>query len=166
MKSLIPPGTRTICEPTPGIGNLTGLLQEYDVTAPDDFFLMDHNQRFDCIIMNPPFGATTTILTHAPAGYLNKNGSLIGYTFLKDCMKMSDNIIALVPWYIFHSDPRMRTIVKFGLKSITALPRSTFNYIRFQTVILELDRSFQGDATFKVYEQIMAKTDNQAVMQF
>lgn len=39
MASLIPPGSRTILEPTKGIGNLVRACGDrYDVTAPDNFF--------------------------------------------------------------------------------------------------------------------------------
>lgn len=151
MASLIPPGAKTILEPTKGNGNIASLLTPYDLTAPDDFFLLEPNLRFDCIIMNPPFNRTTAIMDHAPARY-QKQGTPFAYLFLKDCMQMSDHVIALMPWYIFHSDVRMRQIKKYGIKSITALPRKTFNYIRFQTAILELHKGWKDQITFEYYE--------------
>jgi hypothetical protein len=66
---------------------------------------------------------------------------------------MSNNIIALMPWFtISDSDVRLRNIKKYGIKSITALPRKTFQYARIQTVILELEKGYKGDTIFKVFD--------------
>lgn len=165
MVSLIPPGTMTVCEPTKGIGNIASLLQNYDLTAPDDFFLMDHKQRFDCIVMNPPYNRITAILDHAPARY-QKNSGPFAYLFLKDCMQMSDHVIALMPWYIFHSDPRMRQIKKFGLKSITSLSRNAFDYIRFQTAVLELHKGWNEQTIFNFFDLGSKRSDDQAPVLF
>lgn len=53
MVNLLPPGTRTVLEPTPGMGNLVKALNKYEVTAPDDFWKMSY-QFFDAVVMNPP----------------------------------------------------------------------------------------------------------------
>ena len=50
---------------------------------------------------------------------------------------------------ISDSDVRLRYLKNYGLKSITALPRKTFQYARIQTVVLELDRDYKGDTIFK-----------------
>lgn len=48
--------------------------------------------------------------------------------------EMSDNIIALMPWFtISDSDVRIRKLMDFGLKSLTLLHRKTFQYARIQT---------------------------------
>jgi len=152
MAGLIPPGTKTILEPTPGIGNIIAELTGYDVTAPADFFLLDTSLRFDCVIMNPPFSGKFANLTHAPAHY-KKDGMRMGYQMLKDCMLLSDNIIALMPWFtLVDSDVRQRELYRFGLKSLTALPRKTFAYIRIQTMVMQLVKGYNGPTEFKVFD--------------
>ena len=59
MVSLLPPGVKTICEPTPGEGNLVRALSDYDVITFTDYFAADKKQRFDAIVMNPPFSFVT-----------------------------------------------------------------------------------------------------------
>jgi hypothetical protein len=36
--------------------------------------------------------------------------------------------------------------------SVTALPRKTFQYVRIQTVILELSKGYKKQTIFKIYE--------------
>lgn len=152
MISLIPPSTRTVLEPAPGLGNITSRLTNYEVTAAGDFFLMDKTMRFDCVVMNPPFSAKTAYLENAPEGF-NRLGMRLGYYFMTECMKMSDYIIALMPWMtISDSDVRLRTIMNFGLKSITALPRKTFEFARIQTCVFELEKGFKGEAAFRAFQ--------------
>lgn len=68
---------------------------------------------------------------------------------------MSDHVIALVPWFtISDSDVRLRSLKRWGLKSVTALPRKTFEYVRIQTVVLELEKGFKGETIFKVLDTI------------
>ena len=68
---------------------------------------------------------------------------------------MSDNIIALMPWFtISDSDVRLRFLKSFGLKSITALPRKTFEYARIQTCVFELQKGWNEDTIFRVYDFI------------
>jgi type I restriction-modification system DNA methylase subunit len=163
MVSLIPNNTITILAPTPGIGNIVSLIKDYDVTAPEDFFLME-KQKFDCIIMNPPFSSKSAFLDNASVEVINiHKGMRLGYWFLLEAMKMSNNIIALMPWFtISDSDVRLRRIKSFGLKSLTALPRKTFEYARIQTVILELEKDFQGETLFKVFE--LLNKSNQEIL--
>ena len=74
----------------------------------------------------------------------------LGYYILTECMKQSDNVIALMPWFtISDSDVRLRTLKEYGLKSLTALPRKTFQYARIQTVIIELNKGYKKDTIFR-----------------
>lgn len=59
-------------------------------------------------------------------------------------MKKSDCVIALMPWLtIADSDVRFRALKAYdGLKSLTPLPRKTFQYARIQTCIIELERGY------------------------
>ena len=76
-------------------------------------------------------------------------GMKLGYYILKQCMQMSDHVIALMPWYtISDSDVRMRYLRDFGIKSLTPLPRKTFQYARIQTVIIELEKGYKGRTSF------------------
>jgi hypothetical protein len=151
MASLIPTGTVTVLEPTPGDGNIVSCLNGYQVTAPEDFFLLK-NKRFDAIIMNPPFSSKYANMENAPAN-INKHGMRLGYHILTSCMQMSDIIIALMPWFtLSDSDVRLRFLKSYGMKSLTALPRKTFEYARIQTVVIELQKGYKGETTFKVYD--------------
>ncbi|WP_109852786.1 hypothetical protein [Aquimarina sp. AU58] len=151
MVSLIPNESRTVLEPTPGLGTLVKLLKEYNVTAPEDYFLLE-KQRWDTIIMNPPFALKYTNIENAPLERINK-GMKMGYQILFECMQMTDNVIALMPWFtISDSDIRLKSLKKYGLKSLTALPRKTFQYARVQTVIIELVRGYKKDTSFKVFD--------------
>ena len=155
MVSLIPSGVKTVLEPTPGIGNIVANLKNYDVTAPHDYFDMDKNQRFDCIVMNPPFSSKSAF--NVPE-HLNKFGMRLGYHILTECMNMSDSVIALMPWFtLSDSDVRLRSLKKYGIKSITALPRKTFEYVRIQTVIIELQKGYKGEAVFRVFDLLNYK---------
>lgn len=155
MASLVPAGTVTVLEPSPGIGNIVReLSNKYIVTAPEDFFLLDKSSRFDCVIMNPPFSTKYALMQNAPADFRHK-GMRLGYYFLTECMKMSDRVIALMPWFtISDSDIRLRAIKDYGLLSITALPRRTFQYARIQTCVLEMQRGYRGPTDFKVYDRL------------
>jgi type I restriction-modification system DNA methylase subunit len=150
MAEMIPFGTRTILEPTAGVGNLLKAIPpEYEVTAPSDFFQMPP-RRFDCVLTNPPFSSRYAF---GVPPELNKYGMRLGYHILTECMKMSDNVIALMPWFtISDSDVRLRALQRFGMLSITALPRATFQYARIQTCILQLQKGFKGDTIFRVFD--------------
>lgn len=153
MLSMVPKETKTILEPTPGIGNIVKALRNrnYDVTAPEDFFLLK-KQMFDCILMNPPFSSKSAYMQNAPHGAETK-GMKLGYYILKQCMEMSKNVIALMPWYtIADSDIRLNYLRNYGIKSLTHLPRKTFQYARIQTVIIELEKDYTGEIIFHVFK--------------
>lgn len=151
MASLIPDQCKTVLEPTPGLGNIVNVLKErnkYQITAAEDFFLIDETSRFDCVIMNPPFTHKSAFLDNAPDDP-KLAGMKLGYYILKKCMKMSDHIIALMPWFtISDSDIRLKYLIEFGLKSLTPLPRKTFQYARIQTVVIELQKGYKGEINF------------------
>lgn len=156
MVSLIPPGVKTILEPTPGKGQIVELLTDdirnFKVTAPDDYFLLDKSKKFDCVIMNPPFSSKYANFKNAAEQY-QKGGMSVGYQILHDCLELSDSIIALMPWFVMlDSDVRMRHLKKFGIKSLTTLPRKTFDYARIQTVVIELKKNWKKPTVFKVYD--------------
>jgi len=149
MASLIPEGTKTILEPTPGIGNIVRELSAYEVTAPDNFFTMER-QRFDCVVTNPPFSAK---YAHGVPDNMLKDGMRLGYSILKECLKMSDNVIALMLWFtLSDSDVRLRSLKNWGMISVTALPRKTFQYARIQTVVIQMQRGWEAETIFKVYD--------------
>lgn len=152
MAAMVPEHAKTILEPTPGIGNIVKVLElenKYDITAPDDFFLLDHKKKFDCIIMNPPFTSKSAFMENAPA-QVELKGMKLGYYILTECMKKSNNVIALMPWYtISDSDVRMRYLKNWGIKSLTVLPRKTFEYARIQTMVIELLKGYKGNTIFK-----------------
>jgi type I restriction-modification system DNA methylase subunit len=155
MASLVPIGMKTVLEPTPGIGNIVTALTEkgFEVTAPQDFFLLGI-KKFDAIVMNPPFSSKYAFMENSPLG-LNKQGMRLGYYILTECMNMSNNVIALMPWFtISDSDVRLRYLKDYGLKSLTALPRSTFKYARIQTVVIELQKGYTSPTQFNVYDRI------------
>lgn len=156
MVSLLPDRVDNVLEPTPGIGNITKALQNagHSVTAPADFFLLNKGDRYDAVVMNPPFSHKFTLLKNAPVE-IHKAGMRMGYWFLTECMMRSDIIIALMPWFtISDSDIRLRAIKDYGLRSVTALPRKTFQYARIQTCVLELERGYRGTSEFKVYDRL------------
>jgi len=150
MADMVPKYASTILEPTPGQGNLVKALEFTGrVTAPDDFFLLDPELRFDCVVINPPFSATSAF-GEIPE---DLNGMRLGYYILNECMNKSDHVIALMPWFtITDSDVRLRDMKKFGLRSITALPRKTFGYSRIQTCIFELHKEWDRNTIFHMFE--------------
>jgi len=151
MCSMIPKDACIILEPTPGKGNILKALDNIErpilIQAPLNFFDLDKTIRYDAIVMNPPFSDKYAF--GVPQDVQEK-GMRLGYYILTECMKMSDHIIALMPWFtISDSDVRLRFLKQYGLKSITALPRKTFQYARIQTCIFELEKEFKGDTIFK-----------------
>jgi type I restriction-modification system DNA methylase subunit len=135
MSSFLPDNAGTILEPTSGLGNLVNELKHKgNVIAPKEFFAIK-KQRFDWVVMNPPFTPMA-----------------LGYKILFECMEMSDNIIALMPWLtIINSQKRTNDIIKFGLVSITHLPRSIFKGARVQTCILQMSKGYNGKIEFINY---------------
>ena len=124
MVRLLPEGVQTVLEPTPGEGNIVRVLQNYEVTAPTDFWQIEGN--WDAVVMNPPFSPMD-----------------MGYKILFKCMEMSPVVIALMPWLtIINSEKRTKKIMEYGLKSVTHLPRSTFKGSRVQTCILEMSKGW------------------------
>lgn len=163
MASLIPAGAYQILEPTPGEGQLVKAIQEVKgftncmIYTPQDFFLLKRKMLLDCIVMNPPFSSKYANMANAPAG-ADKHGMRFGYYILQQCMEMADSVIALMPWFtLVDSDVRMRKLKKWGLRSITAMPRKTFDYSRIQTVVLELEKGYAGETVFKVYDLLKEK---------
>lgn len=153
MANLVPSFAKKVLEPSAGSGNLVGALQEagFEVIAPSDYFLLE-KQRFDAVCMNPPFSSKYAFLQNAPESY-HQSGMKIGYQILLDCMEMSDHVIALMPWFtLSDSDVRLRALKSYGMKSITALPRKTFEYARIQTVVIELIKGYQYPTEFRVYD--------------
>lgn len=127
MVSLVNQEKCLVLEPTPGLGNLVRVLEkhQHSVVAPEDFWELSYS-RYDYIVMNPPFTPMQ-----------------LGYDILGECMEWSDNIIALMPWLtIINSSRRTETIVNFGLKSITHLPRKVFPGSRVQCCILNMEKSY------------------------
>lgn len=148
MCSMIPEGTITILEPTPGEGNILKCLDGYLVTAPKNYFDLQH-KKFDCIVMNPPFSAKYVF---GQPEHVKDAGMKIGYRILFECMEMSDHVIALMPWFlILDSSVRLKLLNDFGLKSITALPRSTFQYARIQCCVFELSKGYKKETQFKIF---------------
>ncbi len=125
---------QTILEPTMGKGNLIDALKgKGNIITPNDFFTYNHINKYDWVVMNPPMSPMKT-----------------SYDILDACMLLSDNIIALVPWLtMINGDKRTSKIMKFGLKSITHLPRNTFAGSRIQTCILQLEKGYKGETIFK-----------------
>lgn len=152
MVSLLPSGIETVLEPTKGIGNIVNALHGFKITAPDDYFLLDKKLRFDAVVMNPPFSRKYGILENAPPSYL-AHGMQFGYRILVDCMHKADTVIACMPWFtLSDSDVRLRYIKKYGIRSLTVLPRKTFEYARIQTCILHLEKGFTGDTILHAYD--------------
>ena len=155
MKGLLPDFIRTVLEPTSGIGNIVKELKDYDVTAPKDYWELDKKLRFDAVVANLPFSSKTFF--NCPAEYEGK-GMVVVYEQMKVLMRMADNLILLMPWFtISDSDVRLRMIKRYGLISVTALPRKTFQYARIQTCILQLQKGYNGQTEFKVFDLL---TDN------
>lgn len=151
MVSLIPDGVKKVLEPTPGIGNIVAELEVagYTVDAPHNYF--DYkNDSIDCIVMNPPFSSKYAF---GVPDHIKDSGMRLGYYILTECMKISNHIIALMPWFtLSDSDIRLRFLKQFGIKSITALPRKTFQYARIQTCIIQLEKNYPGETVFKVFD--------------
>lgn len=139
MASFLPDKCGTILEPTPGRGNLVEALESKgEVYAPYNFFTMSVDKTFDWIVMNPPFTPMKK-----------------GYKILDECMELSDNIVALMPWLtIINSERRTKKIMNFGLVSITHLPRKTFPGSRVQTCILQMSKGHNEPTLFRSYEII------------
>lgn len=153
MVSMVPEESFRILEPTAGAGHIVDALRDknkwFRIDTPGDIFSYFSNcsRYWDCIVMNPPFSDKYAF--NVPAD-INEKGMRLGYYILTECMKRTDHVIALMPWFtISDSDVRLKFLKDYGLKSITALPRKTFQYARIQTMVLELERGYIGDTIFK-----------------
>lgn len=136
MASFLPVKCGTILEPTPGKGNLVhALSKKGTVTAPKRFENIPLSARFDYVVMNPPFTPMSE-----------------GYRYLLAVMGMTNNIIALLPWFILiNSEKRLNMISHYGLVSVTSLPRCTFPRSRIQCCILEMKKGYQGGTALHIF---------------
>lgn len=136
MASMLPDNAGTILEPTPGLGNIVEAIKSKGtVIAPRMFEDLPVGGTYDYAVMNPPFTPMKE-----------------GYRYLKEVMSMTDNIVALLPWFILiNSDRRMIELKTWGLVSVTALPRKTFPGCRIQCCVLELKKGYQGETEFKSF---------------
>lgn len=140
MAAMIPGFVKTVLEPTPGQGNLVAAVKRkygdsMKITAPERFEDINPNSKFDATIMNPPFTPMA-----------------LGYEYLEKCMEMSDMIVALLPWFILiNSQKRLDAIMKYGLMSVTNIPRKTFPCTRIQCCILHLNKGYIMDTKFKTF---------------
>ena len=69
MVSMVPENAFKILEPTPGLGNIVKSLEDknrYQIITADDFFLLDKNEKYECIVMNPPFSSKSAFIENAP----------------------------------------------------------------------------------------------------
>lgn len=127
-----------VLEPTPGTGQLSRIITAngHTVYSPDgDFWLMDHSIKYEYCVMNPPFTPMSE-----------------GYRYLRSAMDLTDNIIALLPWFIIiNSEIRLNNIMSWGLISVTSIPRKTFPGTRIQCCILEMKKGFSGTTDFKTF---------------
>jgi len=136
MVSMLPDGVVTVIEPTPGEGNIVRALENrggYEITAPMDFWKVSGS--FDAAVMNPPFTPMEE-----------------GYKILYAVMEMCDVIVALMPWLtIINSKKRSRDIKRYGLVSVTHLPRHVFMGSRVQTCILNMRKGCTEKTIFEFY---------------
>lgn len=129
-----------ILEPTPGKGQLVQALNDkmpWNVCFPDgDFWTSPcSEEEYHCVVMNPPF-----------------NPVLEMERFVKKCMLLAPNVIALLPWsYIINSERRLAELIAYGLVSVTSLPRKTFPGCRVQVAIFELNKGYAGQTEFKQF---------------
>lgn len=135
MASFLPNNAGTILEPTKGAGNLVkSIALKGTVVTPYDFFQMEKD-RFDWVVMNPPFTPMA-----------------VGYKILYECMGMTDNLVALMPWLtIINGEKRTKDLFAYGLVSVTHLPRTIFKGSRVQTCILNMRRGFSGETKLLNY---------------
>lgn len=136
MASLMDDQCGLILEPTPGLGNLVEAAKHKGkVIAPENFEDIIPGTRYDWAIMNPPFSPMKE-----------------GFHYLTEVMTMTDNIVALLPWFIIiNSEKRLNAIMKYGLVSVTSLPRKTFPGCRIQCCVLKMQKGFKGETIFNKF---------------
>lgn len=141
MATMLVPGFTL--EPTPGLGNLVRCAEEVGCWCyePDGDFFKDpilnppRVVRFDNVIMNPPY-----------------SDSQQGWTFLEPCLDLSCNIVILAPWILLiNSGKRIDRLIKFGMQSVTHLPRKTFPGSRVQTCVIHLNKHHHGPTEFNYF---------------
>lgn len=140
MASFLPGNPCFVCEPTKGAGNLVQAIRASghpNIFAPDDIFRdVDMYDRFDWVVMNPPFTPMK-----------------VGYEILDIMMEKSDNIIALMPWLtLINSQKRTDKLKEFGLKKVIHLPRKVFNGSRVQTCLILLNHGYSEATLLDFYE--------------
>lgn len=152
--SLLSFGVKTVFEPTPGKGNMVLALARKlkTVVIPDhgDYFRhIKPTIKYDAVAMNPPF--SSKFLTGQIPEDWKDVGMKAGYRMLFECMELTDEVVAIVPWFLItDSDARVRHLKDYGLVSVTHLPRKTFNYARIQCVVLHLKRGYDGNTDFRM----------------
>lgn len=129
-KAIDLPNDSTILEPTPGAGNLVKALTKFKVSTPvSDFWDLDdpiHKEKFDAVVMNPPFSDAECILMK--------------------CMQLSDMVVAIVPWItILSSDKRTSKIREWGIEKVWHLPRKVFSGISSSLMVIFLKKGYKGD---------------------
>ena len=146
MVNMLPFGIKRVLEPTPGKGNIVRALKEngYSVEIPKnktgDFWrayskYQSEGMKFDASVMNPPFTPMDT-----------------GYKILYAVMELTDQIIAIMPWLtLINSEKRTRTIWRYGLRSVTHLPRWVFPGSRVQTCIIDMQKGWLEETKFLFY---------------
>jgi hypothetical protein len=140
MVSLIQGNPQTMLEPTPGAGNLVKALKnrypDSVISAPQQFWdFANEEMVFDAVVMNPPFTPMIEAMW-----------------YLEKCMCLTDQIICLLPWLLLiNSSKRFEEIKKWGLVSITHLPRKAFPNSRVQCCILYLRKGWPQDTIIKLF---------------
>lgn len=111
MVDLIPKGTRTILEPSCGNGAILRLLPDHAVgleidpkltDTPTDFFDYSTDNKFDCVIMNPPYIRAKNI--EGKTVGLSGHANMYAHFIWKSVLHLTENgcIICIVPteiWY-------------------------------------------------------------------
>jgi len=152
MVKMIPRGTKTVLDPTPGNGNIVKecKLSKFKIESVEDIFKIRNGFRVDCVVMNPPFSKKNLFMKTYNSKVDSLKESHVGYYILEVCMGISDNIICIMPWYyIINSVKRTEKLKKYGLLKIVNLPRKTFKAIRVQTCLVVLVRGYKSHTIFE-----------------
>lgn len=132
MVSMIDGDPSFVLEPTSGEGNLVRAIQkkfpDCTITEPNNIFQYEPEQKFDCIVANPPFTPMVK-----------------GYEILQRIIKWSDDIVILLPWLLLiNSERRSKWFVENGLSEVRHLPRRAFPGSRVQTCIVKMIKDYDG----------------------
>ena len=134
------PANSTVLEPTPGAGNLVKALEvNYKVFVPKwDFWDEEdviHSQKFDAVVMNPPFAD--------------------GESILMKSMQLADKVVAIIPWItVLSSDKRTVKLKQWGIERIWHLPRKCFTGISVPLMALFLTKGYKGDVTCRFVDYV------------